>query len=335
MNSQKIDKFPPPPGVINSLRAGYGVVSSHVWLILMPIVFDSFLWLGPRLSAGRLYSSLVSGLLEILKDRPLPATEMKTITDSVETFGRLNWLSWIRTFPVGISSLEAFFVADKFTLQTPIGLQNVIHFNSITSMLGWTLLLTLIGWVGGSVYFRLVSLASLGREDAGISVVRAVIQTIILSVVWIICLIIVTMPISLIVGAVGLLSPGLSNAILFVLVLLSYWLIVPLFFTPHGIFTRRQNALYSVYTSLRMSRFTFPTSGMFVLTVFLVTRGLDFLWSVPTNDTWMKLVGIFGHAFISTTLLAASFIYYRDINTWLQIVLEQIQQKRGMPTQQA
>ena len=139
----------------------------------------------------------------------------------------------------------------------------------------------------------------------------------------------------MIVGAAGLFSPVLSTALMLVLALFSYWLIVPLFFTPHGIFASRQNAFHSIYSSLRVSRFTFPTSALFVLTVFVVASGLNFLWRVPPSNTWMKLVGIFGHAFISTMLLSASFAYYRNINAWLQVVLEQIQQKQNMPTQQA
>ncbi|MCC6568352.1 MAG: hypothetical protein IT315_03860, partial [Anaerolineales bacterium] len=46
-------------------------------------------------------------------------------------------------------------------------------------------------------------------------------------------------------------------------------------------------------------------------------------------------VGIFGHAFISTMLLSASFSYYRNINETLLVVIEQLQQKQNMPTQQA
>jgi hypothetical protein len=45
----------------------------------------------------------------------------------------------------------------------------------------------------------------------------------------------------------------------------------------------------------------------------------------------MMLIGIAGHAFITTALLAASFAYYRDMNVWLQIVFEQLQQKKGAP----
>jgi hypothetical protein len=73
-----------------------------------------------------------------------------------------------------------------------------------------------------------------------------------------------------------------------------------------------------------MMRFTLPTSSMFVLTVFLLTFGLNFLWSIPPEDSWMTLLGIFGHAFVTTALLAGSFIYYRDMNIWLQTVIEKL-----------
>jgi hypothetical protein len=82
-----------------------------------------------------------------------------------------------------------------------------------------------------------------------------------------------------------------------------------------------------------MARFTLPTSGLFVFCVFLLSQGLNYLWSVPSSDSWMALVGLAGHAFIATALLAASFVYYRDMNVWLQTVFEQLQGKQSLPTQ--
>jgi hypothetical protein len=76
-----------------------------------------------------------------------------------------------------------------------------------------------------------------------------------------------------------------------------------------------------------MARFSLPTSALFVFSTFILTTGLNYLWSVPSSDSWMTLIGIAGHAFITTALLAASFVYYRDMNGWLQAVLEQLQQK--------
>jgi len=55
---------------------------------------------------------------------------------------------------------------------------------------------------------------------------------------------------------------------------------------------------------------------------------LNYLWSVPPNNSWMLLIGIAGHAFITTALLAASFVYYRDMNIWLQTVFEQVKQNQ-------
>ena len=73
-----------------------------------------------------------------------------------------------------------------------------------------------------------------------------------------------------------------------------------------------------------MTRFMLPTNSMFVLTIFLLAFGLNFLWSIPPEDSWMTLLGIFGHAFVTTALLAGSFIYYRDMNIWLQSVIEKL-----------
>jgi len=201
--------------------------------------------------------------------------------------------------------------------------------------LGWTALLTLAGWIGGGLYFRWVSGTTLGKEEAGISSGRAIAQTFLLSIIWVIGVMVISLPVSLVMTFLALISPWLANTAVFIMLIMSFWLIVPLFFTPHGIFVRRQNALYSILSSLRMARFTLPTSGMFVLSAFILYFGLNYLWSVPANDSWMLLVGIAGHAFITTALLSASFVYYRDMNIWLQTVFEQWQKTDNVPTQHA
>jgi hypothetical protein len=140
-------------------------------------------------------------------------------------------------------------------------------------------------------------------------------------------------PLLIVLALIMAASPLLAQGLLLVLGLLSMWLVVPIFFSPHGIFMRRQNAFSSIYTSLRMARFTMPTSSLFVLSVLLIAYGLNYLWNIPSSDSWMALVGIAGHAFVTTSLLAASFIYYRDMQAWLQTVFEKL--KANLPTQQA
>ena len=115
------------------------------------------------------------------------------------------------------------------------------------------------------------------------------------------------------------------------LALLALWLILPVFFSPHGIFAGRQDAFSAIRNSLKMIRYTLPTSGLFLMGFILIGQGLDFLWRTPLEISWWTLVGITGHAFISTALLAASFVYYHDVNAWLTAILEQIKGQKPAP----
>lgn len=337
MDMQKLQSLPPPPGVIGSLRAGFDAVASHVWLILVPLALDIVLWLGPRLSVDGLLRPFVRYMFSQAR-RGVAASEMnqfleaqRIFLDGLQSFNLLSLAGKLRMFPIGISSL----LAQRMPVDTPLGEQSIVQISSLPLLLGVAFMLTLIGWVGGGLYFRWVSGTALGLEETGISSLRAIIQTLILSVCWFIGLMVVVVPIMFVLTLLALISPVLVNVAIFVILLLAFWLVVPLFFMPHGIFARRQNAFISAVTSLRMARFTFPTSGMFVISVVILSQGLTYLWSVPPSDSWMTLVGIAGHAFITTAVLASSFVYYRDMNIWLQTVFEQWQKTRTLPKQHA
>jgi hypothetical protein len=253
------------------------------------------------------------------------------INEAMERFNLLSLLGRLPPFPIGVSSL----LTQKLRFETPLGSQPVVEMASSPALAGLILLLVVLGWAIGGLYFRWVAGIVLGdgQREVEVSLMRAIAQTLILSAIWMVGLPIVVVPILMILLILLVFSPVLASAAVFVIVLLSFWVIVPLFFTPHGIFVSRQNALYSIFTSLRMARFTLPTSGLFVVSVMLLSTGLNYLWNVPPDDSWMKLVGIGGHAFIATALLAASFVYYRDMNVWLQTVIERYQ-KQSIPTQQ-
>lgn len=339
MNVQKLQMLPPPPGVIGSLRAGFDAVSSHWKLILFPFVLDLWLWLGPRLSVEGLLNPYVKFLFNQARNGMTSAAEFQRIAgvqasvmEVLERFNLLSLLSKLLTFPVGVSSL----LAETMPVAAPYGEQPVVEVSSLPGIIVLVFFLALIGWVVGGLYFRWVAGTALGgaQREKGISFAWAIVQTLILSVIWFISLITMMVPVLFVVTILALINPVLANGAVLVMLMLSFWLIIPLFFIPHGIFVHRQNAFYSILSSLRMARFTLPTSGIFVLSVFLLYRGLNYLWSVPPDNSWMMLVGMAGHAFITTALLAASFVYYRDVNAWVQTVSERVKQKQTVPGRQ-
>lgn len=334
MDMQKLETLPPPPGVIGSLKAGFDVVTNRIALILLPLVLDLFLWLGPRFSVDGLLAPYLKLVFEQAR-RGISTSDLDgfmqnqtAIMEFLRNYNLMSMLSKWQFFPVGISSLSAY----TFPVENPFGLQTVVIISSVWIMLGLAVVLVPLGWVGGGVYFRQVAGSILGEDEAGVGFLRAVVQTILLSMIWAAVLMVIFVPLSLIISLVALISPAVANIVVLVILFFSFWLIVPFFFTPHGIFVHRQNAFYSIYSSLRMVRFSLPTSGMFVLSAFLLSRGLDLLWSVPENNSWLTLVGFAGHAFITTALLAGSFVYYRDMTDWLQNVYKRFQQISKRPT---
>jgi hypothetical protein len=280
-----------------------------------------FLWLGPRLRMDALFNSIKADVMTIWKSGGIPAEDVQRAMSLYEaTIPRIN-LFWIfHTVPIGISSL---FLPQE-TSQTPLGAP-IVWQVSAAGLLGWVFLLTLLGWIGGGLYFRAVAWLALAKTDAKpLGIFRAIVQTILVSILWGFLSMFIGMPIFLILAVVLQLNAFVANVIVLFLSLASMWVIVPLFFWSHGIFVKQQNAFTSMLTSLRMVRFSLPSSSLFVLTMFLLSFGLNFLWNIPPEDSWMTLVGILGHSFVATALLASSFVYYRDMNIWLQDMLERL-----------
>ena len=328
----KTQSLPPPPGIIGSLRAGFDAVASHITAILLPLALDALLWLGPRLSVQNLFQPLIEQANRDVASSGLPADQMQVILNVYKTIaaglGQYNLLSTLRTFPIGITSL----MVGKMPTYSPLGAPAMIQVFSFGEMIGWIGLLTLFGWIGGSLYFYWVArVAASEAETKTASAGQAVLQTIFLSILWTALLFAIALPGSFVLSVLYLISPLLAQGAILVLILIAMWLIVPVFFSPHGIFVRRQNAFASIFTSLRFARFTLPTSSLFVFSIFFIAEGLNLLWRVPPDNSWMTAVGILGHAFVTTALLAASFVYYRDMNAWLETVFERLKAGAATP----
>lgn len=321
MEVSRIENLPPPPGVINSIKAGFDTIATHVTAILLPLVLNLFLWLGPRLHMDALFDGIMKQMIPVWQQGNIPAADIQRVLEwSNETIPSINLFWFLRTLPIGISSL----LFPQEATQTPLGNPSILQVNGLT-LLGWIFLLTLIGWVGGGLYFRSVAwLSASNKDEQPIGILRAIIQTILVSILWSILAMIIGIPVFTVLALVIQINPLIANFLVLFLSLVSMWVVVPFFFWPHGIFIKKQNVITSMISSLQMARFTLPASSMFVLAVFLLTFGLNFLWSIPPGDSWMTLFGIFGHSFVSTALLAGSFIYYRDMNIWLQNVIEKL-----------
>jgi hypothetical protein len=325
----EVQTLPPPPGIIGSLRMGFDAIAAHITAILLPLALDLLLWLGPRLSLNQLIQPWLPQLQSMLASGTvISASDLKNQMDSyAQFFQKFNLLSVLRTFPIGVPSLMSGSTPTLSPLGTPVTWQ----IDSLGQLAGLFLLLTICGWVLGGLYFRWV--ASLVLPETSTPTGKAVLQTVFYSLLWLAIAWIIGLPVGLVLSILFVINPLLGEGALLILGFLSMWLIVPIFFSSFGIYLRKQNVFMSFLSGLQLTRFALPASSLFVLTMLLIGIGLNFLWQIPANDSWLTLVGILGHAFIMTALLASSFVYFRDTTAWLQTVMERL--RATTPTTQA
>lgn len=309
----------PPPRLMTAIISGFNAVANHVYLILPPIILDVFLWLGPRLSLERLLSPLIADMnitLEQLSNADMTQLVESTIQIWQQFAAQYNFFSILRTLPVGIPSL----MAGSIDASNPLGGFLRLEVKSTAGMMLIGLLMAIVGLLLGCFYFTAVSRTSNG--ESFLSSWRCsswqAMQTFLLTLLCIALLLTLAVPGLFLVSILTLISPTLATTALFVVGLAAMWFLIPLVFSPHGIYTRQQNAVTSMLNSVRMVRYLMPSVSLFILFAVLIVNGLNQLWLVPPAASWLTLLGIAGHAFITTSVLAASFIFYRNATAWLE-----------------
>jgi hypothetical protein len=322
-----------PPRLIVSFLAGFNAVANNIQLIAFPLAIDLLLWFGPHLRLKNLVGPLVDEMNSTLTQMATP--DMSQLVQAAKetwlsTIEHFNLLGSIRTYPIGIPSL----FASVGPLQTPIGAAQIYELPSGTIAFGVWVLITLVGIIGGSLYFNEIARVT-SLEHTAVSFKRItwqILQSIFLGILLILILMVIFVPASILLSILTMINPVLAQIAVLLLSIIVLWLLIPLVFSPHGIFAFKQNAFVSILLSVRMVRYFLPTTGLFLLFVVVISQGLDMLWRVPPETSWMVLIGILGHAFITTGLLSASFVYYRGGMSWMQ---QNIQRLTATPAAKA
>ena len=318
---------PPKPSLIKALLSGFETVSNHLGLILFSVFLDLFIWFGPRLSVFNLIKDL---FLEITDAPEMQVSDMETTIEMAREYWialaeSLNLFNFLRTFPVGIPSLMIL----KSPIQTPLSFPVVWEVPSGVIAIGIVLVLILVGLITGTLYFFLVCDVTIQRRFSTGRFFKdglwAIGQIILLSLFTLFLVLATLVPLSCVLTILFFSGVGtglITMAVLFIFLAILMWWLLPLFFTPHGVFIHHYNIITSIRNGIRMTRFTLPSSALLVIVVILLSEGLNLLWQMPPGSSWFALIGVLGHAFISTSLLAATFIYYRDADVWVKDILE-------------
>ncbi len=247
----------------------------------------------------------------------LPAN-FKTASELTQAMlGSSNLMTALRSYPIGIPSLMAM----AGSLVNPLGIPMIYQVPSAqAALLGW-ICLTLVGVLLGSLYFSVLSKAA-GSAIPGVEITRSGThfgQVLLFTLLFYAAIIFVGFPVMFMLGLVSMVNPTVGQIVFMVGFFLVLWFLMPLVFSPFGIFTAGQKVIPSIAVSFKLVRGYLRGTGLFVLIAILLEVILDMLWMNAPADSWLMLISIGGHAFISTGLITSTFIYYLAGMRWMQI----------------
>ena len=309
-----------PPRLIKALTEGFNTTANHIYLILLPVILDIFIWLGPRLRLESILTPIVENLgssLAVANTTDETAALVKAAQDSWQLLAEgFNLTGSLSTFPIGIPSL----MKRIATNESPFGIPMIVEMPSLSVSFFTFLLFAIFGIFLGGLYLSSISRQTeTEKKEFDLShLAWQILNGFALTLILILVIIIVMVPTLFITSIAALFSPIVSQMAVIAISFLLMWMLIPLLFSPHGIFAYQLNALRAILTSIRVVRAFLPGVGIFLLTAILLGQGLDMLWQAAPGSSWLTLVGIIGHAFIYTALLAASFVYYRQGLAWIQ-----------------
>jgi len=299
-------------GVIDTLSAGYNLVNQRLWLILVPVLLDLLLWLGPRLSVAPL-------LMEMVRFIP-PATEMGPDYAEALEQARQAMLQMAQEFNL-LGLLAAGF----------LGVPSLMGVTSLSASFSGHVVFMLYDWLAvfllaialtiasvwlGAIY--LVPLAQVVREGRVMlpALVRQCWITgwrLLLYVTFLLAIMAFWgAPLSLVIGIIMAFNPDLATFFVGLLWIAILWVAFYLFFVVQSVTVGQTGVLRSLWNSLNVVRWNLGSALGLVILVNLVQRGMPIVWRWLAQEPWGVPLGIVGNAYIGTGLTAATMIFYRD-----------------------
>jgi hypothetical protein len=299
-------------GVIDTLSAGYDIVNRHPWIILIPILLDLFLWLGPQVSAARLVSRTLSWVVPLgpsgARARLFDQAQQRDLVEAAEG---INLMAALAPSVVGVPSLVA-----ALGIRDPLRSVPVENWGAAAAIL--------LGSVIGGMLLGALYYSILAQEvrDGAVSLARLLGQALRSWVRVLLYLLLLLglgllfgLPVGFLAVSAALVSPALGSLALSAVLMSLVWVGIYLFFVPDAIFLSQVGPLQAIKNSVAVVRLSFWGAVGIVALITVVLLGMGRVWELASESIagpWGLGVGILGNAYIASGLIAASMRFYRE-----------------------
>jgi hypothetical protein len=316
----------PKLGIIQVLSLGYESVLRAVWVLLIPVLLDLFFWLGPRLSVSTLFERL---LLAMVRNGP-PDPEFQQNLADVQAFlsdvgNRLNLFALLATDFMGLHFLPV--PSLKGFELTPAATAGAAPPNTLLSLdngfVAFALALPLLalGLLIGAAYLTLIAdrvrLAGVPARPLPQRVLLHWLRLLAFIAILALFYLMAGVPFFIAFGIASLINVALGLVVLVVAWMLSFWLLLYLWFAAYAMIIDGVGVARAIWNSINVvQRNLLGTFGLILLTN-LIGSGMFVIWQLFEGSWYGDLLAIAGNAFIGSGLVAAAFVFYQDrLRAW-------------------
>lgn len=299
-------------GIIDTLSAGFARVARKPWLIVMPVVVDLIIALGPRLSIKGLSASLLP-LLPNAGGLGAPYEETLEMMRAwvTEVGESSNVLSLLSMRVLGLPGVATTWAGDS---------ARIVEVQSWATLVLLMAALFVLGLLAGTLTLSLA--AQEAREDemdlpyvlrvAGRAWGRLTRLYLVLGVTIAVLASGVSVLVTLLAWMSEMLAALALNLFAFGLLGIAVYAGLVLFFMPKAIVLDDIGLVQAFWNSLNVAyRNIVPTVALILLSA-LIRTGLTYVWQALAVNKAGALFGIVGNAYIGLGLAMAALIYYRD-----------------------
>jgi len=299
------DRAPRVPGIIDTIAAAMSAVVARPILLIIPVLFDLYLWLGVRVSPQALTTALRHVVLET------GSGDKTQIADNLRTMGQSS----------DVTSLVSLLVPSIVAGIDRAKVVQVWARGSYAPGSWWLVCLVALALMLVGAALSMLYRVPMALTVRGVSApVREIMRATLKAWVRFVALVALVVGLCLLIGGPALIIAGLFELagvnivplLTLFLLLPAAWAAVYLYFAIDAIVVSEVGPLRAIYLSFNVARRNFWQTVGFAFVTILISAGLTQIWILFLRTTPGLLFAILANAFVSTGLAMASMMFYFD-----------------------
>jgi hypothetical protein len=303
----------------------------------VPLALDLGIWLGPKLSISRLSKQM----LAVLPDMSVLGSQYQQSAQMVQQWftalgESTNVLTLLSVRAWGLPGMtDSFASAGRQAGAT----QRVLEIQSWSALAGLVALFGLVSLLLSCLYLALVAQGARDEPPHVVHVLgvtwRCWLRLVALACVVVLAFGAVSVAVIMAASVLTVVSPQLGGIVLSLFTLVTLWFGVYasfiLFFGVRALVLDDVGILRAIWSGFNVAHRNMLSALVFVVLINLIQTGLMYIWRLLGGRDLGVLAGMLGNAFVSTGLVMASFVYYRDRFVVWQDAVAQAKAGEGQP----